>query len=54
MRTAKDLFNEIRYIEQLLNTIKLMENCINSSNKLLCIKRGRNIGFIELDLGNKT
>ena len=56
MRTIKDFFIiiEIHYIEQLLNTIKLAEDCIVSNSKFLRLKRGYNIGFIGLSLENKA
>ena len=37
----------------MLNTIKLAENRISGSGKLLYIKRGYSIGFIELGLGTE-
>ena len=54
MRTAKDLFNKIRRIEQLLDTIKLAEDRVSGSSKLLRLKRGYSLGSIELGLGNRT
>jgi len=53
MKTTKDFFNKIRYVEQLFNTIKLAEDRVSNSSKLLCMKRGRSIGFVELGLGNR-
>ena len=54
VKTAKDLFAEIRRIEQLLDTIKLIEDRVVSSGRFLRSKRGRNIGSIGLALGDKT
>ena len=41
-------------MEQLLDTIKLIENCVVSSSKSLHLKRGRSTGSVELGLGNRT
>ena len=41
-------------MEQLLDTIKLAEDCIVNNSKSSHLKRGRSIGSIELGLGNKT
>ena len=54
MKTAKDLFAEIRRIEQLLDTIKLAEDRVVGSGRFLRLKRGRSIGSIGLALGDRT
>ena len=54
MKTAEDLFVEIRHVEQLLNTIKLTEDYIVGNNKSLCLKYGCIINSTGLDLEDRT
>ena len=51
MKTAKDLFAEVRRVEQLLDTMKLAEDRVVSSGKSSRPKRGYSIGSIESGLG---
>ena len=53
MKTTKDLFAEVRRVEQLLDTIKLIEDRVIGSGKSLRLKRGRSTGSIESRLGLK-
>ena len=48
-----DFDGQIHYIEQLLNSIKLAEDRVNSNSKLLRLKRSYSLGSIELGLGNR-
>ena len=54
VRTAKDLFAEIRRVEQLLDTAKLAEDRIVGSGKSSRSKRGRSTGSTESGSGNRT
>ena len=53
-KTTKDLFAKIRYIKQLLNTIKLIEDCVVSNSKSLYLKYSYSIGSTGSGLENKT
>jgi hypothetical protein len=54
VRTAKDLFAEIRRVEQLLDTIKLTEDHAVGSGRSLRLMRGRSTGSTGSASGDKT
>jgi hypothetical protein len=53
VKTAKDLFTEIYYIKQLLDTTKLAEDYIVNNSRSSRLKHGCSIGFTGLALGDR-
>ena len=54
VKTAKDLFIKVHYIKQLLNTIKLAEDCVVSNGKSLYLKHGYSINSTGSGSEDKT